>query len=275
MFELQTNGYFPRTVAEWVAENIDIVWVSCDGPPDVQNFYRPTLSGRSTSDVLKNNIRFLVSKSVMVGCRATIGSINLNRQEEMIKYFASLGVKAVMSDPIFEPVERREKLSAEVKEVDLMEYAKRFLQARQVAEGLGVFYGSIFSVNFDEKTEYFCRACIPYPHLTTDGFVTCCDMAYTGSDSKMRELVYGKYVPAEDRIEYDQQAIERIQSRKAKNMPYCRNCEALYNCAGACLGEAVNETGSMFGIKPKVCEVIRFLAKQMPLNKGLYPYLHP
>jgi len=100
-------------------------------------------------------------------------------------------------------------------------------------------------------------------------------MAYTGADPKMRELVYGKYLAAEDRIEYDQEAIERIQSRKASEMPHCQDCEVLYNCAGACLGEAVNETGSMFGIKPKGCEAIRFLAKRMPLNKSLYPYLHP
>lgn len=275
LFELQTNGYFPRTIAEWIAENIDIVWISCDGPPDIQNLYRPTLGGRPTSDVLENNIRFLVSKSVMVSCRATIGTINLGRQDEMIRYFAGLGVKAVMSDPIFEPVENREGLSAELREVDLMEYAKYFLEARQVAEKLGVFYGSIFTVNFDEKTEYFCRACIPYPHLTTDGFVTCCDMAYTGADPKMKQLVYGKYIPKEDRVEYDEDAIKRIQSRKASNMPHCQSCEVLQNCAGACLGEAVNETGDMFGIKPKVCEAIRYLAKHTPLNKGLYPYLHP
>jgi len=274
-FELQTNGYFSRAIAEWVAENIDIVWISCDGPPDIQNFYRPALGGRPTSDVLENNIRFLVSRSVMVGCRATIGPQNLRRQQEMIRYFSSLGVRVAMSDPIFQPVEGEDELPPELKEVDLLEYAKMFLEARQVAEKLGIFYGSILSVNFDEGTEYFCRACVPYPHLTTDGFVTCCDMVYTGANERMKELVYGRYFPEEDEIQYDEDAIKKIQSRKASNMLSCQKCEVLRNCAGACLGEAVNETGSMFGIKPKVCEAIKFLAQQMPRNKGLYPYLHP
>jgi len=274
-FELQTNGYFSQTIAEWVAKNIDIVWISCDGPSEIQNFYRPTLGNRPTSDIVERNIRFLASQPIILGCRVTIGMKNVKKQHEMIDYFRNLGVRVVMSDPIFMPAKEYKDISIETEEIDLLEYARHFLGARKHAEKQGIFYGSIFTVNFDEKTEYFCRACIPYPHLTTDGFVTCCDMAYTGTDSCMKELVYGKYLPEEDRIEYDEDAIKRIQSRRSSNMPYCQGCEVLYNCAGACLGEAINETGSMFGIKPDVCKAIKFLAKHMPLNLGLYPHLHP
>ena len=274
-FELQTNGYFSQTIAEWVAKNIDIVWISCDGSPEIQNFYRPTLGNRPTSDIVERNIRFLASQPIILGCRATIGTRNVERQCEMVDYFNSIGVKVIMSDPIFMPVKDYEDISIEAEKIDLLKYARHFLKARKYAEKQGIFYGSIFSINFDEKIEYFCRACIPYPHLTTDGFVTCCDMAYTGADPHMKELVYGKYLSEKDRIEYDEDAIKKIQSRKASNMSQCQECEVLYNCAGACLGEAVNETGSMFGIKPNVCEAIKYLAKHMSLNSGSYPYLHP
>lgn len=271
-FELQTNGYFSSTVAEWVAENIDIVWISCDGPQDIQNSYRPTKEGLPSASVVERNIRFLASKDLTVGCRATIGAKNIRRQTEMIDYFAGLGVKAILADPICAPVKDDKEDTLE--EIDLIQYAEDFLIARRLAEERNIFYGSIFMVNFDEPTEYFCRACIPYPHLTTDGYVTCCDMAFSGTNPHMKDLVYGKYIPEEDRIIYDENAIKKIQSRKASNMLYCKDCEVLYNCAGACLGEALNEKGSMFDIRPNICAAIKFLAKRMPLNQGLYPYLH-
>lgn len=274
-FELQTNGYFSSSIADWIGKNIDMVWISCDGPPDIQNFYRPTKHGTQSAEIVEKNIRFLASQNLTLGCRATIGAKNIGRQPEMIDYFSGLGVKVIMSDPMFAAVKKEGEEANTLEEINLINYADNFLVARKVAESKDVFYGSIFTVNFDEQTEYFCRACIPYPHLTTDGYVTCCDMASSANDPHMNELIYGKYNPKDDLIIYNEDAIKKIQSRKASNMPHCKECKVLYNCAGACLGEAANEKGSMFGIKPNVCEAIRYLAEKMPLNEGLYPYLHP
>jgi len=262
-FELQTNGFFSARIAEWMAKNVDIVWISCDGPSAIQNYYRPTKSGRPSSDIVEKNIKYLASQAIVLGCRATIGAKNVEKQKEMIDYFYSLGVKVVMSDPMFAPVElpNGEKLE---EPADLREYADHFLGAREYAIGKGMFYGSILTSNFDEETEYACRACIPYPHLTTDGYVTACDMAFVGSDLKMADLIYGRYVPEKDIIEYDQNKIKLIQSRAVSNMPCCQDCGIKKHCAGACLGEALNETGSMFGIKPEVCKAIRYLAERMP-----------
>ena len=77
------------------------------------------------------------------------------------------------------------------------------------------------------------------------------------------------------KITYDQSKIAAIHSRKAANLVECQGCEVLYHCAGACFGEGVNETGHLLGVKTDYCEAIRFLARHLPLDKGLYPYLHP
>lgn len=274
-FEIQTNGFFSTKIAEWIGENIDIVWISCDGPSEIQNYYRPAPAGRPSSDIVEKNIRYLAMRPIVLGCRTTIGARNVGKQHEMIEYFARFGVRIVMSDPMFAPVRKYSRQIVECEVPDLQEYAEHFLEARRYAIERGVFYGSILTANFDEETEYFCRSCIPYPHLTIDGYVSACDMAFCDTDSAMKDLIYGRYISEEDRIEYDQEKIKLIKSRSAQNMPHCQNCPALKNCAGACLGEALNETGSIFGIKPHVCEVIRYLAKRMPLNQGLYPHLHP
>ena len=273
--EIQTNGVFTTGVARWLAHNVDIVWISLDGPPDIQDTFRQTIGGGKSSEVIERNIGLLKKEGAKnVGVRSTISSINLFRQAEMIDYFHGLGITAVYSDPIFPPVEAdHSNVELSVGEDFMMDYAREFVQARKKAEQLGMFYGSILTVNFDEETEYFCRACLPSPHLTTDGYVTCCDMAFSGM--MLPELIYGKYDPVSRSIVYDPKKIDAIRMRKASNLIECQECEVLYHCAGACFGEGVNETGRFLGVKQTYCEAIRFLAKNIPLDSGLYPHLHP
>lgn len=274
-FELQTNGFFSENAAKWIGENMNIVWISCDGFSEIQNYYRPTPGGKKSSPVVERNIRYLASLPITLGCRVTVGEKNINKQIEIIDYFNSLGVKAVMSDPMFASVDECNSSFSRVESPDLLNYAKHYLEARKYAEKLGIFYGSILTVNFDEETECACRACIPYPHLTIDGYVSACDMASDISNTKMSALIYGEFDRAKNKIIYDEDKINNIKSRKGSNMTACAKCDVLKNCAGGCLGEALNETGSMFGIKPEACKAIKYLAKRMPLNAGRYPYLHP
>jgi uncharacterized protein len=275
--EIQTNGVFSTKVARWLANNANIIWISCDGPPDIQNNLRPTKGGKKTSPIIERNIRIFQEegKIAIVGIRATITSINIYRQIEMILYFESLGIKAIFSDPVFPPVENDHKnVKKDPNESDFnLEYAKEFLKARKFAEGKGIFYGSIFTVNFDEETEIFCRSCLPSPHLTTDGYVSCCDMSYLGDI--LPELVYGKYYAESGIIEYNQKKIQLIRMRKASNLANCKGCEILRHCAGACLGEGLNETGYLLGIKKDYCEAIKYLAKNLDIDIGKYLYLHP
>lgn len=274
--EVQTSGVFSRKVAEWMAENVDIIWISCDGPPDIQDKLRPTRGGGKTSSVIERNIQTLYEKGkgIVIGIRSTITPLNLYRQEEMIEYFSKLGIEAIYSDPVFPPVATDTANVSKFLGSDfVMKYAREFLRVQPYAKASGIFYGSILTVNFDEKTERFCRACLPSPHLTTDGYVSCCDMAFLGET--LPELVYGKFNPESNQIEYDRKKIARIRLRRASNLTECRGCEVLYHCAGACFGEGVNETGQLLGIKKDYCDAIRYLAKHMPLGQGLYPYLHP
>lgn len=278
--EIQTNGCFGDEVCDWISEHINKVWISCDGIPKIQNALRPYSNGSDTSFTIEKNIKkLLTSKKTEVGTRATITPLNVHLQSEMIKYFHGLGVKAVFSDPVFPPISKDTKKKAlfNLDNDFMMSYAKEFLRVKAEAAKLGVFYGSILTVNFDEKTEYFCRACIPCPHLTPDGYVTCCDMA--SSKDSLPELVYGKYNKETKKIDYNNDVIAKIQSRKASNLIDCKNCNVQYNCAGGCIGEAMNEQEglekNLLYVKKDYCEAIRYLGSKLPRNGKLYPYFHP
>ena len=274
-FELQSNGLFSRENAMWIRDHIDIVFISCDGMPDVNDFQRVSKSGAPVSATVEENMRIMAENpKCQVGARATITRYNVCKQKEMIDYFHSIGVKILFSDKVFAPIGG----SAEDFNIDYKTFVDEFVEARQYAidkYGDDFFYGTMYSANFDEEVIYACRSCLPTPHITPDGYVTCCDMCVTADDVSMKELIYGVYDKNLDTIFYDTKAIERIRSRKAENIPECRNCEVRNYCAGACLGEALNETGSIYGVKTESCDAIRYLWEKLGKKPIKNRFLHP
>ncbi len=274
-FELQSNGLFSKSDAEWIRDHMDIVFISCDGMPSIHDYQRTSRNGTPTSLILEDNLRIMVqSNNCQVGIRSTITKYNVYKQKEMIDYFYNLGVKILFSDKVFAPIGG----SAEEFNVDYKTFVDEFVEARQYAidkyKG-EFFYGSMYSANFDEEVIYACRSCLPTPHVTPDGYISCCDMCVTAEDTSMKELIYGVYDKNLDTIFYDEKAIEHIRSRKAANIPECRNCEVRNYCAGACLGEALNETGNFYGVKKESCDAIKYLWKKLGSKPIKNQFLHP
>lgn len=278
-FEIQTNGAFSDSVAIWLKNNINIIWISCDGTPEIQDMHRPFLNendGRKTSEVIEKNIRILhrTDSKAFVGIRATITLENISKQIEMIDYFYNLGIRNIWVDPIF-PSVGNAALENENK-FDTMMFAKEFLKATEYAYSKGVFYGSILTCNFNDSVNRHCRACLPVPHLTTDGFVSACDMALFGKDKNhMSPLIYGEWDEVNKKINYNDVKIEYIRTRTTENIQHCEMCTAKEHCGGYCLGEVLNETGDLFGRKKGVCQAICYLNDNLDSKMRKYKYTHP
>lgn len=275
--ELQTNGFFSKKIAQWIFKNVDILWVSCDGPAEVHNIQRPTAGGKPTSKIVENNLKYLAKcKTMQAGVRVTLTPLMMNRQTEIVNHFYNLGIKYINVLPAFSPIE--DNLSP-IFDWEPLDFAKNFLIAHKQAKKLGIWYNTMFIVNFDEKTRHACRACTPCPHLTTDGFVSCCDFAQLGPKycpGPLQQLIYGKYIPEKDIVIYDEKAVTKVRSRCVENLKEnkCKDCKYVYNCAGGCLGQVVNETGDLMGVCERNCVITQYLAERMDLNKKLNPALH-
>lgn len=282
--ELQTNGAFSEYVCKYVYDNINIVWVSMDGTPDIQNNNRPFASGVGSASVVERNIKYLSARendeNNVVGIRVTITNETLNRQKEMIDYFSSLGVKYIWNDPVFPEVGEcpycEDILRKKTFSFDYELYVRTYIEAYKYAREKGIFYGSFLTINFDGKSIYHCRACIPVPHFTTDGFVSACDLVTFGAAPKHMDcFVYGKWNEEKEEFEFDQNKIHLLRNRNTNNMNACKICEVSNYCGGYCLGEVANETGSYMKNKAGVCKAIKQLFKELGPTKLPYPYFHP
>jgi radical SAM protein with 4Fe4S-binding SPASM domain len=277
-FEIQTNGAFSDAVAKWIKKNIHIVWISCDGTPEIQDKHRPfKIGNRKSSEVIEKNIRILLERdsNAFVGIRATITDENIQKQTELIDYFHKQGITDIWVDPIFpsvgdKPVDNENPFNMKL-------FTDEFLNATKYAHEKGVFYGSILTCNFNDSVDKHCRACLPAPHLTTDGFVSACDMALFGNDENhmSKEFIYGQWDEKNNTITYVSNVIKRLQSRTTENMKHCELCSSKEHCGGYCLGEVLNETGDMFGQKREVCRAIQRLDCEMADELRPYKYTHP
>jgi radical SAM protein with 4Fe4S-binding SPASM domain len=275
--ELQTNAVFNQKVRDWIFHNIDILWISGDGPREFHDVNRITQGGQGTSAIVDRNLKTLLdmqtttSKDMVIGVRATIGNYNVYKQKELIDYYRTLGVRAIYADQICLPVANQNHLTSAV---GPLVFAEQFYEAYTYAKSLDIFYGTIATVNFDEPVTIACRSLIPMPHLMPDGFVSCCEMCYE-KDSPLDIFIYGKWNQDEGIIEYDPEKIELIKTRTIHNLEEeCRACEFLQNCAGGCVGDAFNATGSLYKRNQEVCMITKYLAERMERNEGIYPYLH-
>lgn len=275
--ELQSNGYFSDIVADWIEENIDILWLSCDGPPDIQDSYRPTQNGEISSKTVIGNIkRFSLSKSCNLGVRSTVTSETNSRQTEIVEYFASLGVKHICADPIFLPVGypySGNNFPNHLLISDPENYVNHFLEAHNFARKLGISYNSILTVNLGINSAYGCRGCYTNPHLTIDGIVTCCDMAFS-KNTPLKEMVLGKYLPDRGIIQYDSEKINRVLNRRIENLSHCDSCKWKLECSGGCFGEALNEGRDIFAIKKFSCQATRYLLERID-RKNISRLGHP
>lgn len=274
--ELESNGFFSDEIADWISENINYLWISCDGLPEIQNQQRPCPKHPEASKVIyKHILRFAQEPGLQFGVRATLQDVSAQAQISMIDFFHSLGVTNVCASPVFSSYANEKAQTANV-----LGFAKGFVPAYQHAKGLEMQYLSLLMINFDEPTDIYCQASIPTPRLTRDGYVSCCDWAAVGPGripKWMEPCIFGRYDPKQDVIHYDIEKIEQIRQRNADYLGdrACQGCPALRHCAGGCIGKVMSHSKNMFQTSDPWCEAVRYLYQHLKLEKGDITVLHP
>ena len=90
----------------------------------------------------------------------------------------------------------------------------------------------------------------------------------------MSPFVIGKWDARTNEVNLDQKKIQALNNRRSTEMKHCKGCPVQLYCGGYCLGEIVNETGSLYGQNKIKCEaIIKLFEKMGPCDT--YDYLHP
>ena len=101
---LISNGVIVGNKAEilqWIVDNVDVMALSCDGYPELQNKNRPHVDGKGSSTEIEETIRFFQEHHYVYTVRSTITKEGAAKLYKITKYFAELGVKYLVFSPCY------------------------------------------------------------------------------------------------------------------------------------------------------------------------------
>ena len=223
---LATNGVLPEERAAWLGRELDLVEISCDGPPEIQDRQRPLAGGGPTSAYVVRTARALRQVGGRFLMRATITPETVERQTEIVTYLhEAVGATAMR----FEPVYRASAFAPEQAEW----FAAHFLAAQREARARGcdlAFSGA----RLDEIHGPYCDALRHALHLLPDGVATACFFCSDGRGAEAAGMAIGRWDEARGEYTLD---LDRIAAhrRKVLELPAaCRESINICHCAREC-----------------------------------------
>lgn len=252
---LTTNGFFSRSIKEWIPKNIERVSISCDGPAYIQNKHRPLKNGGPSSLLLEKNVSFLLKKGVPLGFRTTLTADSIDKQDEILEYAFRLGLGGLLFSPFRESVKSRKN---NVHAVDYRDFIKGFLKTKELAEMFGMkLISDFFPV---ESRKSMCGFESPNQCVSPSGSVATCWASSIGYTDIPDIFTYGK-VGRDGKIKKDILSWKRIAARTPENIPECCECFLKWSCAGGCAASHYQVTGDIMKVDKKQCDAIKMGVK--------------
>ncbi|MEK7405401.1 MAG: radical SAM protein [Acidobacteriota bacterium] len=224
---LATHGVLTDRQAQWLAANLDLIGLSCDGPPDIQNRQRPLASGAPSSSQVESTARVLAAAGARFSVRATITPETVERQAEIVAY---LHQSLAATEMRFEPVYSVRSISQSPwRPEDAPLFVEHFLAAQREARAHGCDL-QFAGVRPNELHGPYCDVLQDALHLLPDGTATACFFCVEAGDPLevgCWDAAAGEFVLDAERIAAHRREVAAIPAR-------CQDCVALYHCAREC-----------------------------------------
>jgi len=226
---MTTNGYYGQVKRRFIAEHLDSVLLSFDGPVDIQNLHRPALGGKPSYPLVLQSARFFLQNVQSFAIRSTVSNYSVQRMPEIVEFFLKqFGNKY---DLIFEPLVplgRAIRNAHLVSEPSQEEFVTYYIQSKELAKKNGLEIKTS-AANHKRLVTSFCGAMsIPSFTVTTTGTITTCERDSTGEN-----YGYGRFDPDTQTFVFDEQRIH--DNISLLSLPQkCNNCFCKWHCAGDC-----------------------------------------
>jgi uncharacterized protein len=240
-FEAITNGFFNQRLARWVAGTFDTIFLSIDGPREIQDRYRSGVNGRSVYDVVSRNARLFADQGVELILRSCVTSETVDRMPEIAAWFAEeFHPTAVCFETL---VPSALSQTNELQPPDPWAFARGFGQAAELLAEKGIrTVLSTADLNYPHLS--FCPIGTDAMIVTPDGQVHACYLLEENWQQEGLNLTYGHLEEgAPGGFNLDQTALENIRQLNVQNYPLCADCFCRFNCSGGC---HVNRRAALF-----------------------------
>ena len=227
-----TNGVMPEQKARWLARHFDLIGLSCDGPPDIQNSQRPRWGGGTTSHVVERTGRILREESCRFHVRTTITAATLERQAEIADYICrQFSPEEIHFEPVYVSVRTGASTGLDANRAG--EFVTHFLEAREIAREHGILLMSSGS-RLDSIHGPYCHVFRDTLNLVPGGVATACFETTDTARVEEKGAKIGALNRESGRFEIDQPRVRELRRRLGVVPARCANCFNRYHCAREC-----------------------------------------
>ncbi|OFS28257.1 hypothetical protein HMPREF3086_01495 [Dietzia sp. HMSC21D01] len=261
-----TNGLIANAKAEWIADNMDSVQVSHDGPAAVHDLQRPTLKGGSSYDRVREVIELLSGRVPDLMIKATISRAAVRSMPEIARYLCeSFDLSRFHLGPVLGTGRGRSTIFGEP---DAQEFVEMYYKAQAIADEYGkqiIVSGALNT--FPNIRRTFCGVTDPNFSLTADGHISSCYEIMYDDDLRAPHAYYGRYDRATRTFEVDGHRIAKLRQHDINHVEKCRDCFAKWQCAGDCQARWYNsQTGDLETGVDVRCDINRTLIRDRLLE---------
>lgn len=229
-----TNGILSVGRAEWIGGNFDIVHLSMDGPPDIQDAQRPFPTGTGSSYVVERSLRVLCASRGRTTIRSTWTALSVGRGREIAQFFFGQfpRLKVLHIEPASASPVGRETFTPPTAE----EFVETFKECYVAAESLGHAGRVITSRLQTTVNSSFCKSTQGRAvYITPSGEVSNCNEVSSSHDPRWSEFHLGEVSPSgELRVIGEAGGPAVTSGERNSNRPECEGCIAQWSCRGGC-----------------------------------------
>lgn len=227
-----TNGVMSEEKARWLASRFDLIGLSCDGPPDIQNRQRPLRGGRDSARILERTAHILREEGCRLHGRTTITGATLHRQAEIAAYICrQFSPEEIHFEPVY--VGGRTSAATGLGAHQADKFVAHFLEAREVAREHGSLLMSSGSRPGSIHGPY-CNVFRSVLNLVPGGVATACFKITDADRVREKGAVIGALNGETGRFEIYHSRVQELRQQLDTFLPECVDCFNRYHCAREC-----------------------------------------
>ena len=266
-FSLGTNGLMPAASADWIANNIDDITLSVDGPPDVQDAQRPGVGGRAVGERVMRTLRRLEELGARYAIRVTVTAASQHRLPEIVRWLCE---SSAAIDIQLEPVGASGRAGSGGGGVDPAVMVRGFLAAAPIAASAGRRLG-LAGTDPDGLRHQYCGMGQDSFVATESGTALACYETARPEDPRRGHFTIGGR--RGERFEFASSAALDLRAESLAVKAPCEACWARFSCAGDCHAKMAGRGDPETEVDPDRCYMIREVARARLL--AVYGYGWP
>lgn len=223
-----TNGVMSSAKARWLAEQFDLIGLSCDGPEMIQVAQRPLWGGESSTPFVERTAEIIHQAGKPLHVRVTITPASAPYQSEVAAYLCQVIRPAeIHVEPVYQG--GRARLQDGLTSVEW--FVPEFLRAREVAGQYGVSWRISSSRPGDIHGPY-CHLFRDVLNLVPGGVATACFKASSAVQAGLQDVAIGEV--GNGRFMLNNAHIDHLRQTLHPLPTACQDCFNQYHCTRAC-----------------------------------------